>query len=136
MCVVIEFRITTVCPVYRIETNNENQCSSTPPSFLRIVYSRGKIIARNLIEMYIYIYIRFESYRHDLSRARVYVSIARKQIRLRRHPVHPTRCTLRYTRFRSVRRYDEVVLLPLGRLNKAESAGEARSLIHPHTSDL
>lgn len=53
----------------------------------------------------------------------MYVSIARKQIRLRRHPVHPTRCTLRHTRFRRVSRYDEVVLLPLGRLNKAIGAG-------------
>lgn len=61
--------------------------------------------------------------RHEASRARVYVSIARKQIRLRRHPVHPTRCTLRHTRFRRVSRYDEVVLLPLGRLNKAIGAG-------------
>lgn len=27
MCIVIEFRITTVCPAYRIEMNNENQYS-------------------------------------------------------------------------------------------------------------
>lgn len=123
-------RISNNDRLFRVSNRNEQRKSAFPlmhacsaSSYLRIVYSKGKIIARNLMALNRIVIWCGIHFRHEASRARVYMSIARKQIRLRRHPVHPTRCTLRHTRFRRVSRYDEVVLLPLGRLNKAIGAG-------------
>lgn len=44
VCIVIEFRITTVCSVYRIEMNNENQrslsCTLVQPHLISESYIR------------------------------------------------------------------------------------------------